>query len=213
MTLKLLKVQSLQTQKKNFESIYFTVCCKSLRMCSFWLETMVIRKNESHSCYPIICAWFQWWWKKWGFVHPKFLFFWMYQLPINLCMDVAQPIWLSSCLKEGLSSYNKVLFNFGQPLQACIGWAASMHFASFFQIFVHCVLRAPKTSGSCSSPAPGSRSMFFKSKLSKESKNGFKTINCCRYPVMFFFSKNYFCHHKSSKNWMFWWFFNFYVNI
>ena len=106
------------------------------------------------------------------------------------CMDVAQPIWLSSCLKEGLSSYKKMLF--WTAWQVCIGWAASMYFASFFQIFVHCVLGALKTSGSCSSPAPGSRPMFFKSKLSKESKNGFKTISCCRYPVMFFFRKTIF---------------------
>ena len=80
----------------------------------------------------------------------------------------------------------------------------------FFQIFMHCVMRALKTSGSCSSPAPGGRSMFFKAKLSKESKNGFKIISCRRYPVIFF-SKSYFWHQKSSKNWMFWWFLNFYV--
>ena len=47
-------------------------------------------------------------------------------------------------------------------------------------------------------PVPGGRSMFFKAKLPKESKNGFKTISCCRYPVMFF-SKNYFWYQKSSK--------------
>ena len=46
--------------------------------------------------------------------------------------------------------------------------------------------------------APGGRPMFFKAKLPKESKNGFKTISCRRYPVMFF-SKNYFWHQKSSK--------------
>ena len=40
--------------------------------------------------------------------------------------------------------------------------------------------------------------MFFKAKLLKESKNGFKTISCRRYPVMFF-SKNYFWYQKSSK--------------
>ena len=58
-------------------------------------------------------------------------------------------------------------------------------------------------------PAPGGRPKFFKAKLPKESKNGFKTISCCRYPVMFF-SKNYFRHQKSST---FCWFLNFYVNI
>ena len=40
--------------------------------------------------------------------------------------------------------------------------------------------------------------MFFKAKLPKESQNGFKTISCHRYPVMFF-SKNYFWYQKSSK--------------
>ena len=55
-------------------------------------------------------------------------------------------------------------------------------------------------------PVPGGRPMFFKAKLPKESKNGFKTISCRRYPVMFF-SKNYFWHQKSSKNWTFCWFF------
>ena len=47
-------------------------------------------------------------------------------------------------------------------------------------------------------PVPGVRPMIFKAKLHKESKNGFKTINCHRYPVMFF-SKDYFQHQKSSK--------------
>ena len=32
-------------------------------------------------------------------------------------------------------------------------------------------------------PVPGVRPMIFKAKLHKESKNGFKTINCHRYPV------------------------------
>ena len=54
--------------------------------------------------------------------------------------------------------------------------------------------------------------MFFKAKLPKGSKNGFKTISCRRYPVIFF-SKNYFRHQKSSKNWTFCWFLNFYGNI
>ena len=58
-------------------------------------------------------------------------------------------------------------------------------------------------------PAPGGRPMFFKAKVPKESKNGFKTISCCCYPVMFF-SKNYFRHQKSST---FCWFLNCYVNI
>ena len=63
-----------------------------------------------------------------------------------------------------------------------------------------------------SNPTPGGRPMFFKAKLPKGSKNGFKTISCRRYPV-FFFSKNYFRHQKSSKNWTFCWFLIFYGNI
>mgnify|MGYP007015787208 CR=1 FL=1 len=63
-----------------------------------------------------------------------------------------------------------------------------------------------------SNPTPGGRPMFFKAKLPKKSKNGFKTSSCRRYPVMFF-SKNYFRHQKSSKNWTFCWFLNFYGNI
>ena len=44
-------------------------------------------------------------------------------------------------------------------------------------------------------PAPGGRPMFFKAKLPKESKNGFKTINYRCYPVMIF-SKNCFQSKK-----------------
>ena len=40
--------------------------------------------------------------------------------------------------------------------------------------------------------------MFLKPKFHKESKNGFKTINYQRYPVMIF-SKNLFRSKKSSK--------------
>ena len=40
-------------------------------------------------------------------------------------------------------------------------------------------------------PVPGVRPMFFKPKLHKESKNGFKTINY-RPPSVMFFSKNCF---------------------
>ena len=47
-------------------------------------------------------------------------------------------------------------------------------------------------------PVPGGRPMFFKAKLPKKYKNGFKTISCRCYPVMFF-SKFYFRHQKSSK--------------
>ena len=41
--------------------------------------------------------------------------------------------------------------------------------------------------------------MFLKPKLHKESKNGFKTISCCRYPVMIF-SKNCFRCKTIIKN-------------
>ena len=44
-------------------------------------------------------------------------------------------------------------------------------------------------------PVPGVRPMFFKPKLYKESKNGFKTINYRPSPVMFF-SKNCFWSNK-----------------
>ena len=55
--------------------------------------------------------------------------------------------------------------------------------------------------------------MFLKPKLHKESKNGFKTINYRRYPVMIF-SKNCFRSKKNhQKSWMFCWFLNFYSNI
>ena len=47
-------------------------------------------------------------------------------------------------------------------------------------------------------PVPGVRPMFFKPKLHKESKNGFKTINFRRYPVMIF-SKNCFRSKKIIK--------------
>ena len=45
---------------------------------------------------------------------------------------------------------------------------------------------------------PGVRPMFLKPKLHKESKNGFKTINYRRYPVMIF-SKNCFRSKKIIK--------------
>jgi hypothetical protein len=54
--------------------------------------------------------------------------------------------------------------------------------------------------------------MFFKAKLPKEYKNGFKKISCRRYPVMFF-SKNYFRHQKSSKKLDVLLTFEFFVNI
>ena len=47
-------------------------------------------------------------------------------------------------------------------------------------------------------PVPGVRPMFFKPKLYKESKNGFKTINYRPSPVMFF-SKNCFWSNKIIK--------------
>jgi hypothetical protein len=46
---------------------------------------------------------------------------------------------------------------------------------------------------------PGVRPMFLKPKLHKESKNGFKTISCRRYPVMIF-SKNCFRCKTIIKN-------------
>ena len=45
---------------------------------------------------------------------------------------------------------------------------------------------------------PRCQTFFFKPKLNKESKNGFKTISCRPYPVMIF-SKNCFFSKKSSK--------------
>ena len=60
---------------------------------------------------------------------------------------------------------------------------------------------------------PGVRPMFLKPKLHKQSKNGFKTISCRRYPLMIF-SKNCFSvQNNHQKNWMFCWFLNFYGNI
>ena len=51
---------------------------------------------------------------------------------------------------------------------------------------------------------PGVRPMFLKPKLHKQSKNGFKTISCRRYPLMIF-SKNCFSVQKNhQKYWMFW---------
>ena len=47
-------------------------------------------------------------------------------------------------------------------------------------------------------PAPGGRPIFFKPKWPKESKNGFKTISCRRYPIVFF-SKNCFRCKKFIK--------------
>ena len=59
----------------------------------------------------------------------------------------------------------------------------------------------------------GVRPMFLKPKLHKQSKNGFKTISCRRYPLMIF-SKNCFSvQNNHQKNWMFCWFLNFYGNI
>ena len=49
--------------------------------------------------------------------------------------------------------------------------------------------------GNHSKLTPGSRPMFLKAKLHKESRNGFKTINYRRYPVMIF-SKNWFSAQK-----------------
>ena len=59
---------------------------------------------------------------------------------------------------------------------------------------------------------PGVRPMFLKPKLHKESKNGFKTINYRRSPVMFF-SKNYFRCKKSTKQLDVLLIFEFYGNI
>ena len=50
---------------------------------------------------------------------------------------------------------------------------------------------------------PGVRPMFLKVELHKESKNGFKTINYRRYPVMIFFKKLIFGTKNHQKNWMF----------
>ena len=57
---------------------------------------------------------------------------------------------------------------------------------------------------------PGVRSMILKSKLHKESKNRFKTINYRCYPVMIF-SKNCFRSKKIIKT--FCWFLKFHGNI
>jgi hypothetical protein len=60
--------------------------------------------------------------------------------------------------------------------------------------------------------------MFFKAKLHKESKNGFKTINCRPYPVhTYFFKKTVFQEKQVVKKigrcvWIFD-FLNFYGNI
>ena len=60
---------------------------------------------------------------------------------------------------------------------------------------------------------PGVRPMFLKPKLHKQSKNGFKTISCRRYPLMIF-SKNCFSvQNNHQKDWMFCWFLNFYGTI
>ena len=55
--------------------------------------------------------------------------------------------------------------------------------------YLYCVLRALKT-------FRGGKPIFFKEKLSKESKNGFKTISCRRYRMVVF--SNYFFWHKKS---------------
>ena len=52
--------------------------------------------------------------------------------------------------------------------------------------------------GNHSKLTPGGRPMFLKAKLYKESRNGFKTINYRRYPVMIF-SKNWFSAQKIIK--------------
>ena len=52
--------------------------------------------------------------------------------------------------------------------------------------------------GNHSKLTPGGRPMFLKPRLHKESKNGFKTIHCCPYPVLIF-SENYFFANMSSK--------------
>ena len=52
--------------------------------------------------------------------------------------------------------------------------------------------------GNHSKLTPGSRPMFLKAKLHKESRNGFKTIIYRRYPVMIF-SKNWFSAQKIIK--------------
>ena len=52
--------------------------------------------------------------------------------------------------------------------------------------------------GNHSKLTPGSRPMFLKVKLHKESRNGFKTINNRCYPVMIF-SKNWFLAQKIIK--------------
>ena len=52
---------------------------------------------------------------------------------------------------------------------------------------------------------PEDRSMFLKAKLHKESRNGFKKINCCRFK-----KKNFFSAQKNvNKNWTFFWSFEF----
>ena len=60
---------------------------------------------------------------------------------------------------------------------------------------------------------PGVRPMFLKPKLHKESKNGFKTISCRRYPLMIFLKNCFSVQNNHQKNLMFCWFFNFYGNI
>ena len=67
------------------------------------------------------------------------------------------------------------------------------------KFYYHYVLRALKTSRSCSRWQP----MFLRPKCHKESKNGFKTISFRRYPTMFF-SKNCFRHQKLSKKFPLW---------
>ena len=60
---------------------------------------------------------------------------------------------------------------------------------------------------------PGVRPMFLKPKLHKQSKNGFKTISCRRYPLMIFLKNCFSVQNNHQKNLMFCWFFNFYGNI
>ena len=61
-----------------------------------------------------------------------------------------------------------------------------IHFAS---LFFHCVWGCWKHPFGI----PGARPMFLKLELHKESKYGFKTINCHCYPVLFFSKKCFWC--------------------
>ena len=88
-------------------------------------------------------------------------------------------LFFQTCSSSNSRSFSNLPCIFSVFVEVVLKVAEAVYLPASWELWKH------------SDPVPGGRSMVFKAKLPKESKNGFKTISCHSYPEMFFFKKTF----------------------